>query len=1317
VSERQESAAGAPHGAAGAGLAGAPVRRAQGRDAWLSNGGYRVLVTARGGGCSALGPVALTRWRADALADGDGLALFVRDLDSGRFGPLCGAHAGTEVGRCRREPGRVLISRVVARLEARLEIAVAPDAPCELRRLELHNPLGTPRRIEVTTFCEVALLPQAADLSHPAFSRLFVETEFVAADGALLARRRPRTATERWPVMAHALIGDGALEFETDRARFFGRGFDPARPCALDGPEPLSGTVGAVLDPALCLRRTFEIAPHGTVTLIAVLGAGADREAALALARRFAVPARVREALERTADAEAASWRELELGAEEVAQLDALGAALLCGAVRPIAAEPGERDLRDAEQRLSALGLDPRAVRVVADLRRDAPGAGTPAALERAARRWSSLGLDIECCALVRDRAAREATSRDLLHVLEAGALEPADADALLRTASLVLAREGWPAPAVTPGRPPADTERRSARAAALAGPSAAPGRAPDRARAAERAPSPADAATLQFFNGYGGFSAAGDEYVIRVTADAQGRLTLPPRPWVNVIANPHFGFLFSETGAGCTWSLNSREHRLTPWSNDAVLDPHDEALYLRDDASGEFWSPLPGPAPAPSGTYEVRHGWGASVCRLECAGLEQETSVFVPEHDPVKIVQLVIRNRGERPRRLSLFAVQSLVMGELRSRGARTIETWADPAQRAVLARNRVGGEFAGRVAFASVAVFGAEARVRLGGDRAAFLGAGGSMRSPRALALDELEGLFGPGRDPAFAAQARFELAAGDEVTVVLLLGEGEHRDDATALLTRYRAPRAAAEALTQVRRFWNNLLGTIHIATPSPALDLMVNGWLIYQTVSCRLWGRTAFHQSGGAYGFRDQLQDALALTSLRPDWTRAQLLLHAAHQFIEGDVLHWWHPPGDRGLRTRVVDDRLWLPYGAAQYVHATGDVTVLGEMTPYLRGPVLEPGQDEAFLQPEPAQQFRDLYEHCCHAIDCSLATGAHHLPLFGTGDWNDGMNAVGREGRGESVWMGFFLFTVLGEFVPLCRLRGDLARGNRYEEERERLRAALEAEAWDGEWYRRGWYDDGTPLGSDAGDECKIDALAQAWAALSGAAPRGRVEQALASLERHLIDPSARLVRLLAPPFDRTPHHPGYIKGYVPGVRENGGQYTHAALWVARAFAETGHAERAAQLLEWISPVSRSLTREQADVYQSEPYVVAADIYAEPPHVGRGGWTWYTGSSGWMYRTVTESLLGLSIEAGRTLRIAPHWPAAWRECRVRFSPPGARSSFEITMAHPGGENPRLADASLDGEPLAIEDGAVRLAIPQDDAVHEVVLILGAGAKR
>jgi cyclic beta-1,2-glucan synthetase len=753
---------------------------------------------------------------------------------------------------------------------------------------------------------------------------------------------------------------------------------------------------------------------------------------------------------------------------------------------------------------------------------------------------------------------------------------------------------------------------------------------------------------------------------------------------------------------------VNSREHRITPWANDPLIDPHDEVLYLRDERTGKFWSPLPGPAPAEA-SYEVRHGFGYSVCCVSCSDLEQETCVFVPAHDPVKIVRLRVRNPGTQARQLSCFSMQTLVLGEVRSRSARAIETWPEPGVEAVMARHRVAGEFAGRVAFASLRVHGAEAHSFLSGDRAAFLGEGGDARRPRALALEALEGGFGIDRDAAFAEQVRFELPAGAEVDIVLLLGEGDHRDDATMLIERYGLPLAAEEALSQARRFWTALLGVLRIETPVPALDLMVNGWLLYQTVACRLWGRTALYQSGGAFGFRDQLQDSLALIPVRPDWTRAQLLLHASHQFMEGDVLHWWHPPADRGLRTRVVDDRLWLPFSVARYVKGTGDVAVLNEMTPYLRGPVLEAGHDEAFFKPEPAQRFRDLYEHCCHAIDCSLSTGAHELPLFGTGDWNDGMNAVGREGRGESVWMGFFLYQVLGDFLPLCRLRGDLGRAQRYQEQRERLSAALEREAWDGEWYRRGWYDDGTALGSSASDECQIDALAQAWATLTGAGTRERAARALESVERRLVLPEARLVRLLAPPFDRTPQSPGYIKGYVPGVRENGGQYTHAALWVARALAEMGQADRAAERLEWISPVGRSSSRADADAYQVEPYVLAADVYAKPPYVGRGGWTWYTGSSGWMHRTVIESLLGLSLADGCALAIEPHWPSSWPHGRVWFSPPGTRASFSISFRHAGGGNPVLSRATLDGEAISVENGRVRIEFPEDAATHEVEL--------
>ncbi|MGH7741858.1 MAG: GH36-type glycosyl hydrolase domain-containing protein, partial [Candidatus Eiseniibacteriota bacterium] len=1033
------------------------------RAAWLSNGRYRTLISASGGGYSALGDVALTRWRADALTGDDGLIVFVRDCESGAYWTpgRAPADSGGPTPEVRRESGRWIARHDAAGIASTLEIAVLPGLDCELRRLELRNDSERPRRLEVTTFCEVALLPFAADVSHPAFSRLFIETEFAPDPGALLARRRPRGEGESWPVMVHALLSPGELEYESDRVRFIGRGFDATHPRALEEGGALSGTVGPVLDPALCLRRWLNVESGAAVTLTALLGAAADGRQALEMARAFAAPARVLEAFGQAAERERARLHEQELSAGESAELETLAAALLTSAVQVHAVAEGERDVRDPGERITALGLNPDAVRVVADERGSEARAAGTSRLERASRYWRSLGLSIECCILARRSGASAAEPPDGVHVFDAGSLEPQDLETLLRSASVVVEGEGWPsrppepeacAP-LQPGQavqgsaestnPPLAVSLDVARNPPLDVPRNPPLDVPLAASLAE---------PLADFNGYGGFNAAGDEYVIRMPIDQRRRAHLPPRPWVNVIANQHVGFLCSETGAGCTWSVNSREHRLTPWANDPLLDPHHEAVYLRDDRTGAFWSPFAGPAPA-AGDYEMRHGFGYSRCRHTSSELELETELFVPVHDPVRVTHIRIRNLGTRARQLSLFAVQPLVLGDSSWRTARFIETRLDQARGAVLARHRLAGEFAGRVAFASVAVHGAAASVRYGGDRSAFIGQGRSARHPRALALPELEGGFGAGGDPAFCEQVSFELPAGAEVEIVLLLGEGEHVDDAGALLARYRAPGAAEAALAEVRGFWNGLLGTIRIETPVPALDRMVNGWLLYQTVSCRMWGRTALYQSGGAFGFRDQLQDSLALTLARPDWTRAQLLLHAAHQFVEGDVLHWWHPPGDRGLRTRVVDDLLWLPYGTAHYVRVTGDQAVLNEMAPYLKARNLETGEGEAFLKPEAAHQFRDLYEHCCHAIDRSLAVGAHGLPLFGTGDWNDGMNAVGREGRGESVWMGFFLYAVLEAFAPLCRARGDEARARRYQEHQERLRAALDREAWDGEWY------------------------------------------------------------------------------------------------------------------------------------------------------------------------------------------------------------------------------------------------------------------------
>ncbi len=1133
----------------------------------LANGRYATLLTAAGTGYSAWGELALTRWNADPTEDGDGFFLYLRDLDSGVFWSMGQPVPKTPASQTSRfGTGLIELVRQYEGIEARLEVCVPEDADLELRRITLRNLSDRPRRLELTSYAEVVLNALAADAAHPAFSKMFVQTEWAAEPPALLARRRPRVPDEPPCWLVHALIGaetdPKSIQYETDRARFLGRGYTLAAPRALVESDPLSGTVGNVLDPIVSLRRSMELATGGEVQITFLLGAAADRQAALALATHYATTATIQATLQ------------------------------------------------------MAARMDPH--------------------------------------------------SDPLLPPTNEHELEPC---------------------------PP-----------------------PPHARIAETGTTASlpDDEPLQFWNGHGGFSADGCEYVIRVVPDAGGRLRLPPQPWTNVVANPHFGFIASETGAGYTWSQNSRENRLTPWYNDPVLDPHGEALYLRDEETGAVWSLQPGPIPQPV-AYEVRHGFGYSRYHHVSQDLEQAVCLFVPREEPVKLALIHLRNPSARPRRLSLFTYARLVLGVLPTEYASELAVIQDPASGALLAENR-NRPFTGRIAFAALTAPN-DTPIHVTGDRASFIGHHGNPARPAALLRDKtLDGRLGEGLDPCFALQAPLCLEPGATLELIFLLGEADDRDHARRLIDRYHANGAAAQALIEVQDFWRDWLGAVQIETPTPALDLMINGWLAYQTLSCRLWGRSAFYQSGGAFGFRDQLQDAAALLYHDPELTRQQLLLNAAHQFQEGDVLHWWHPPHDCGIRTRFSDDLLWLPWLATFYARSTGDWSLFGEPAHFLKAPLLESGEDEAFLTPTESGETASLYEHSARALDRSLTKGAHGLPLIGTGDWNDGMNRVGVEGKGESVWLGFFLYTILGDFISVCGQHGDYNRARRYAAFRSHLATALNEHGWDESWYRRAWYDDGAVLGSATSDECRIDALAQAWAVISKAAPWGRAEAAMDAVEQHLVSESDGLIRLLTPPFVDTPHDPGYIKGYVAGVRENGGQYTHAALWVVRALAELGRRDRATQLLEMINPISHTLTPEQVAVYRVEPFVVAADIYGAAPHVGRGGWTWYTGSAGWMLRVTLESILGLELAEGLALRLRPSIPDHWPGFRLRYRWPNSEATYDIEVRNPERNAKRVVAVTIDEQIGGIEYGAARIPVFQDGAEHRVVVTLAGAAK-
>lgn len=1234
---------------------------------------YISVRTPSGGGFSALGPLALTPWEGSAPA---GLHLYLRDLDAGLWWPAGrGAGNGFEPARTSWSPGVFTLAQVGMGLEITLESCVMTDRSAELLRLTVTDRAGCARRLDVTSLAEIVLNSRGAHAAHPAFSKLFLQTDFDELQRCLLVSRRPRSLQEHHPVVVHALLQDRASGWETDRARFLGRGRVPGRAAALDFDSPLSGTVGNVLDPVVALRSELTLEPEGTGTRTFLLGAAGEREEACGLRAGLDDAEAVDRAFRTAAEVARQRVQRLEIDDATQRRAEQLAAALYRGepALRaePAVLESARGDRSD----LTGLGVDPgRPLAVV-------QGGRSEAEALKMLEVWNSLGLGFQLAVVDGQEPGNKASGPGLLPLASTG-IDPGRIDLLTASADWVARAE-----------PPADT--------VLEPPVAA---SPPRAIVSEP---PADAEReergLLFDNGHGGFSPDGREYVIDVPSDGDG-LRLPPRPWTNVLANEKFGCLVSETGAANTWYGNSREHRLTPWLNDPLLDPHAEALLLRDE-EGEVFSCTPGPHPG-GGDYEVRHGQGSSRFLRRGGELEVETDLCVDCGSPVRLTRVRVTNSGKRTRRLDFFAYYQLVLGGLPAESARTVVTRCDPDNGSMFARNALSGPYRDAVAFCSLV--GADT-VHCTGDGTTFVGRG-ALHPPTPPAGD-LDNRAGAGLDPCFALQS--ELAVGPDQTaeVWVLLGMEKSHDAAVELVRRLWTPAACEAACETTLDTWRNFIDTVQVQTPAPELDLMLNGWLAYQTVACRIIGRTALYQSGGAYGYRDQLQDSLALLPMRPHRVRRQILLHAAHQFVEGDVLHWWHPPLDRGLRTRFADDLLWLPLAVTDYLTTTGDRDLLDEVQPYLTARELEPGEDEVFLQAGDSGTSGTVYEHCCRALDRSLTKGPNGLPLFGTGDWNDGMNRVGREGRGESVWMGFFLVRIIDAFLPLCLERGDGGRAARYRAYRDEMIHTLNDAGWDGGWYRRGYYDDGAPLGSWENKECAIDALAQSWSVLSGGAPARRAEQAMDAVEEHLIDEENGLIRLLTPPFVDTPHDPGYIRGYVAGVRENGGQYTHAALWVVRAMAALGRRDRAARLLTMLSPVSHAKTPEQVARYQVEPYVIAADVYGAEPHVGRGGWTWYTGSSGWMMRVGLESILGLRPE-GDELVLAPCVPDEWDGYRIAWRVPGAATRYEIEVVNPENCSETVVAVECDGQPIEPREGAARLPLHRDDRTVRVRVTLG-----
>jgi len=1261
----------------------------------LSNGKYHVMVTNAGSGYSRWKNLAVTRWREDITCDNWGIFCYIRDLKSGAY--WSNTHQPTlkkgEKYEAAFSQGRVDFRSANDGIEAHTEIVVSPEDDIEMRRVHITNSSGARRTLEITSYAEVVLATPDSDLMQPAFSNLFVETEIIPMQHAIHCTRRPRSDDEHPPWLFHLMAIHGKypdeISYETDRAEFIGRGNTIANPKAMNQRGKLSGHQGSVLDPIVAIRYKIVLEPEEAVIVDMVIGVAETKEICNNLTDKYQDKHHKDRVFE-------LAWTHSQVVLRQInaSEADAQLYGRLAGSIifpnASFRADPAVliNNYR-GQSGLWGYSISGDLPIVLLKIEKQV-NMQLAKQLIQAHAYWRLKGLIVDLVIWNEEHSGYRQVFQNEIQALIPSELIDRPGGIFVRASDQLSNEDRILFQTVARvnisdnGGTLADHVNRKP-ASRLVMPRIKP------IQGEESPPIPVHVPKdLIFYNGLGGFSADGHEYVIVLDSKHT-----TPAPWVNVMANPNFGTVISESGSAYTWSENAHELRITPWNNDIVSDSCGEAFYIRDYETGYYWSPtlLPSGGESP---YVVRHGMGYSIFEHAEDGILSQMTVFVDNESSVKYTVLKISNQSGRPRKLSATGYVEWMLGDTRMKTSMYIHTEIDPDSGALFAKNPYNTEFVNRVAFLDVDYL----KKTFTADRSEFIGRNGTLKNPDAMSRQKLSGRAGLAMDPCGAIQVPFDLENGEEHEIIFRLGAAKTPQEASETVKKLRGSLAASDAFEKVKKHWQDMVGAFQVETPDTAINLITNGWLTYQTIASRLWGRSGYYQSGGAFGFRDQLQDVLSLLHGAPQFAKEQILLCASRQFKEGDVQHWWHPPTGRGVRTRCSDDYLWLPLVTSLYVIHTGDAKILEEVMPYLDGRQLNYGEESYYDTPIVSSKFATLYEHCVQAIKHGLVFGKHGLPLIGTGDWNDGFDKVGKDGQGESVWMAFFLYHILVNFSGIARLRNDTAFADECMKNADQLKENTNKKAWDGQWYLRAWFDNGTPLGSSKNEECSIDSIAQSWSVLSGGGDPEHSAMAMESAYNRLVKKDTGIIQLLDPPFNKSGLNPGYIKGYVPGVRENGGQYTHAAVWMIMAFAHLGNKKRVWELLNMINPVNHSNTSAAIAIYKVEPYVLAADVYARAPHAGRGGWTWYTGSAGWMQQLITISFLGIR-QTGNKLTFAPCVPAEWETFKVHYR--HIKTMYHITFIQKHSDEPVEMIVTADG--ATREDKAVILA---DDGVEHMV---------
>ncbi len=1272
----------------------------------LSNGKYHLMVTNSGGGYSRWKNIAVTRWREDPTCDNWGTFCYIRDVENDNFWSVAfqpslqqGDNYEAVFSQARAEFRRTDLS-----LETHTEIVVSPEDDIELRRIHITNRSRKRRIIEITSYAEVVLVPPLAEEMHPAFSNLFVETAINEERNAIICTRRPRSEEEQVPWMFHLMkVIDAevkSVSYETDRSKFIGRGQSVHKPRAMQNENALSGSKGAVLDPIVSIRYRIVIEPHAAATVNVIMGIAETKELCNVLVEKYQDHHLTNRVLELAWTHGQVILRQIN-ARESDAQLYSRLAGSIIFANDSLRADPAVI-IKNQRGQSGLWGYSISGDLPIVLLQiEDSANLELVKQLIQAHAFWRMKGLMVDLVIWNEDHGGyRQVLQNQILSLLtpgmaadvkdQPGGIYIRSSDQISNEDRILFQTVARVVISDRLGSLEEQITRRHKLRTTI------PYFSPTKFHASSFT-SVAQPAGLQFFNGTGGFSADGKEYVI-ITTPFQST----PAPWSNVLTNPDFGSIITESGQSYTWIDNAHEFRLTPWNNDPVTDLKGEAFYIRDEESGRFWSPCPLPCRGTS-PYITRHGFGYSIFEHSEDGIDSTMTVYTDIEAPVKFIVLKFHNNSHRARRLSATGYMEWVLGDLKARTQMHVVTELEPRSGAILAHNAYNTEFDNRVAFFDVD----DANKTITTDRTEFIGRNGTLSNPDGLNRARLSGRTGASLDPCAVIQVAFDLAEDQERQVVFRLGAGKNINDALSVVKKFEGSAAAENALNRVHQYWEQTLNAVQVTTPDPAVNILTNGWLNYQTLAARIWARSGFYQSGGAFGFRDQLQDVLSLIHSKPQLVRSQILLCASRQFKEGDVQHWWHPPVGRGVRTTCSDDYLWLPYVTVKYVMVTGDKAILDESIYFLEGRLLNAGEESYYDLPIRSDKQASLYEHCVKAIDHALQFGSHGLPFIGSGDWNDGMDRVGYHGKGESVWLAFFLYEILNSFIDIAEIKNDKTFIKKCKEASLQLRTNIHENAWDGDWFRRAYFDDGTPLGSSSNEECKIDSIAQSWSVLSGAADPDRQLKAMDAAEKFLVRREDRIIQLFDPPFDKSKMNPGYIKGYVPGVRENGGQYTHAAIWLVMAFASMGDSRRTWELLQLINPLNHGKDAATISTYKTEPYVIAADVYAEPLHKGRGGWTWYTGSAGWMYQLIIDSFLGIRRRGDR-LYFEPCIPAEWGSVKIRYQYGNSFYNIELVQS----TQDIMPAITVDGSQAAGD----HIALVDDGAEHEVKMNVNSNNK-